>query len=178
MKRFLEQIQKEKVRPRYILLTGTQPNIDFFTREELKQTIRKFKTDIAEGNLEAVSISIYNNFTVHPRTKRSWVQYRPHVRRSYEQSALVIIYEAAANQNCWRNNTFKTLRGCLRNCRNKSIHHVPIGRICQSLVSNGHYWDVSTQMVGQKIGQWFRYPQRLSFACIPSIYYTSTSIND
>lgn len=44
MKRFLEQIQKEK---------GTQPNIDFFTREELKQFIRKFKTDVAEGNLEA-----------------------------------------------------------------------------------------------------------------------------
>jgi len=46
MKRFLEAIQKEK---------GSQPNIDFFTRDELKQVIRKFKTDVAEGNLEASS---------------------------------------------------------------------------------------------------------------------------
>jgi len=43
MKLFLEAIQKEK---------GTQPNIDFFSREELKQTIRKFKTDVEEGNLD------------------------------------------------------------------------------------------------------------------------------
>lgn len=43
VKRFLEALQKEK---------NAQPNIDFYTREELKQLIRKFKTDSADGNLE------------------------------------------------------------------------------------------------------------------------------
>ncbi len=53
----LNRSKKKKVTQIYLIALGTQPNIDFFTREELKQTIRKFKTDVAEGNLEAVSIS-------------------------------------------------------------------------------------------------------------------------
>jgi hypothetical protein len=51
----LKPFKKKKVRkfrPKYLL--DSQPNIDFFTREELKQVIRKFKTDVAQGNLEAV----------------------------------------------------------------------------------------------------------------------------
>lgn len=34
----------------------SQPNIDFFSRDELKAIIKKFKTDVAEGNLEDVSL--------------------------------------------------------------------------------------------------------------------------
>lgn len=43
IKRFLEALVKEK---------KSQPNIDFFSREELRAVIKKFKQDTLEGKLD------------------------------------------------------------------------------------------------------------------------------
>lgn len=46
IKRFLEVLVKEK---------GSTPNIDFFTRDELKQIIRDFKVLVNEGKLDDIT---------------------------------------------------------------------------------------------------------------------------
>jgi hypothetical protein len=59
MKRFLEYLQKDKSNfalSSDIPFLDSQPNIDFFSRDELKAIIKRFKTDVAEGNLEDVSL--------------------------------------------------------------------------------------------------------------------------
>jgi len=69
MKRFLEYLQKDK---------SAQPNIDFFSRDELKAVIKRFKADVAEGNLEdsqrssgALDSSTANMFDVAMNRVRS-----------------------------------------------------------------------------------------------------------
>lgn len=37
------------------MLLESQPNIDFFSREELRNVIRKFKQDVHDGKIEDVS---------------------------------------------------------------------------------------------------------------------------
>ena len=60
-KRFLEHMVKAKSKfSRRILIlmfcsTDTTPNVDHFTREELRDLIRTFKDEMSSGNLDEVS---------------------------------------------------------------------------------------------------------------------------
>jgi len=48
-------LSKKKVSVLSIKILETTPNIDFFTREELRNVVRKFKQDVADGKLDDVS---------------------------------------------------------------------------------------------------------------------------
>lgn len=64
MKRFLEYLQKEKGKfaLKFFILLDSQPNIDFFSRDELKAVIKRFKADVADGNLQNVRTFFIINF--------------------------------------------------------------------------------------------------------------------
>ena len=58
-KRFLEQMVKAKSKfakiSSYEMFIDTQPNVDYFTREELKALVKQFKDDVNKGKLNDVS---------------------------------------------------------------------------------------------------------------------------
>jgi hypothetical protein len=45
-----------------LTFVASQPNIDFFSREELKQVIRKFKEDCENGNIDLDQVSNAQSF--------------------------------------------------------------------------------------------------------------------
>lgn len=57
----LKPYLRKKVTNSALILIDSQPNIDFFSRDDLKQVIRKFKEDCENGNidLDQVSFSVY-----------------------------------------------------------------------------------------------------------------------
>jgi len=55
-KRFLEAIVKVKSKcDKYLTKLDTAPNVDYFTREELKAFVKKFKDDTHNGAFNEVS---------------------------------------------------------------------------------------------------------------------------
>ena len=67
----------------------TQPNVDYFTRDELKKLVKKFKDDTANGQLNDVSIATFvliskslSQLVIKKQHSRDI--YRKNVRRSHE----------------------------------------------------------------------------------------------
>lgn len=61
-------MSKKRVRVTFLInFLESVPNIDFFTREELRSVVRKFKQDVADGKLDDVSQIYISDYKVRTR---------------------------------------------------------------------------------------------------------------